>query len=99
MEEMPQFPPEYVNESNTGGIAGVVGAFHSLALTFVSLRLYVRLFMVRAFGVDDVLIILAAGKRCIRMPPWLSTLRISDTAHLRSTSLLPSDRHCRRYYT
>lgn len=59
MEEAPQFPPEYVGESNAARIVGVVGAFHFLALTFVSLRLYVRLFMVRAFGVDDVLVILA----------------------------------------
>lgn len=57
---MDAFPPEYVDASNAGRIVGVVGAFHLVAFTFVSLRLYVRLFMVRAFGIDDVLIIAAA---------------------------------------
>ncbi|KAK4040002.1 hypothetical protein C8A01DRAFT_16056 [Parachaetomium inaequale] len=51
------FPPEYVNASNAGRIVGVVGVFHFIALTFVSLRLYVRVFMIRAFGVDDALIV------------------------------------------
>jgi hypothetical protein len=53
------YPPEYVNASNAARIVGVVGAFHFIALTFVSLRVYVRLVMVRAFGVDDGLIVLA----------------------------------------
>ncbi|KAK3905696.1 hypothetical protein C8A05DRAFT_12497 [Staphylotrichum tortipilum] len=55
------FPPEYVNASNAGRIVGVVGAFHFVALAMVSLRVYVRLFMVRAFGVDDGLIVLACA--------------------------------------
>jgi hypothetical protein len=62
------FPPEYVNASNAGRIVGIVGFFHFLALTFVSLRLYVRVFMVRAFGVDDALILMA----CVRTAPRLS---------------------------
>ncbi|KAH6661951.1 hypothetical protein F5X68DRAFT_145206 [Plectosphaerella plurivora] len=53
-------PPEYVNASNAGRIVGVVGAFHAIALTSVALRTYVRVFLVRAFGVDDGLIIVAA---------------------------------------
>jgi hypothetical protein len=61
--DISSFPPEYVNASNAGRIVGVVGAFHFLALTFVSLRVYVRVFMVRAFGVDDALIVLS----CVRI--------------------------------
>ena len=57
--QQPEFPPGYAEESNAGRIVGVVGAFHFLAFLFVSLRLYVRVFMVKTFGVDDVLIILA----------------------------------------
>lgn len=57
---MDQFPPEYVNASNAGRIVGVVGVFHVVALVFVALRTYVRVFLVRAFGVDDGLIIVAA---------------------------------------
>jgi hypothetical protein len=57
--DVPSFPPEYVNASNAGRIVGLVGTFHFIALTFVSLRIYVRVFMTRAFGVDDGLIIVA----------------------------------------
>lgn len=63
---MGDFPPEYVHASNASRIVGVVGVFHFIALIFVSLRLYVRLFMVRAFGVDDVLIIVAAVSDALR---------------------------------
>jgi hypothetical protein len=57
--DISDFPPEYVNESNAGRIIALVGVFHFIALIFVALRVYVRLFMVRAFGVDDGLIIVA----------------------------------------
>ena len=67
------FPPEYVNASNAGRIVGVVGVFHFLALTFVSLRLYVRVFMVRAFGVDDALIVAS----CVRIMLVSSTSNYS----------------------
>ncbi len=53
------YSAEYVNESNAGRIVGLVGTFHFLALAFVSLRVYVRAVMVRAFGVDDGLIVAA----------------------------------------
>ncbi|KAL2255685.1 hypothetical protein VTK26DRAFT_2895 [Humicola hyalothermophila] len=55
--DLSTLPPEYVNANNSARIIGIVGAFHFLALTFVTLRVYVRVFMVRAFGVDDGLII------------------------------------------
>ncbi|KAK4242820.1 hypothetical protein C8A03DRAFT_29057 [Achaetomium macrosporum] len=55
------FPPEYVNASNAARIVGVVGVFHFIAFTFVSLRLYVRAVIVRAFGVDDALILAACA--------------------------------------
>lgn len=55
-----EFPPEYANASNAGRIVGVVGFFHFVALTFVLLRVYVRVFMVRAFGIDDGLIVVTA---------------------------------------
>ncbi|KAL2205543.1 hypothetical protein CC79DRAFT_1371353 [Sarocladium strictum] len=53
-------PPEYVNASNAARIVGVVGFFHVLAFIFVALRIWVRTKMVRAFGIDDGLIIVAA---------------------------------------
>lgn len=57
---MDSFSPEYVNEDHAGRIVGVVGIFFFLALAFVSLRVYVRVIVVRAFGVDDALIIVVA---------------------------------------
>ena len=58
------YSAEYVNESNAGRIVGLVGAFHFLALAFVSLRVYVRAVMVRAFGVDDGLVVAAVVRFC-----------------------------------
>jgi hypothetical protein len=66
------YPPEYVNANNSGRIVGVVGAIHFLAFTFVSLRVYVRLFMVRAFGVDDGLIVAA----CVRATSFLALIKL-----------------------
>jgi len=54
------YPPGYAEESNAGRIVGIIAVFHFIALTLVALRVYARLFMVRAFGVDDGLIIAAA---------------------------------------
>ncbi|EQB58538.1 hypothetical protein CGLO_01208 [Colletotrichum gloeosporioides Cg-14] len=51
---------EYANESNAARIVGVVGAFHFLAFSFVSLRIYARVVVLRAFGLDDALIVVAA---------------------------------------
>ncbi|KAI9149952.1 hypothetical protein HJFPF1_09699 [Paramyrothecium foliicola] len=56
-----EFPPEYVNASNAGRIVGVIGVFHFIALIFVILRVYVRLAIVRTFGVDDGLIIVTVA--------------------------------------
>lgn len=57
---MDSFSSEYINESHANRIVGVVGAFYFLALIFVSLRIYVRVLMIRDFGVDDGLIIIVA---------------------------------------
>lgn len=49
--------PDYVNENNAGRIVGLVGTFHFLALGFVCLRIYARAALVKAFSIDDGLII------------------------------------------
>src|SRR5690242_14753354 len=51
--------PAEAAESNLGRILGVNGTFHFIAIVFVALRVYTRVFLVKTFGVDDVLIILA----------------------------------------
>lgn len=67
---LPDFPPEYINESNAGRIIALVGVFHFIALIFVTLRVYVRVFMVRAFGIDDGLIIIACVSARTRLSSW-----------------------------
>ena len=47
----------FAQESNTARILAVTGVFFALAVLFVSLRLYTRLVLVRAPGVDDGLIV------------------------------------------
>lgn len=68
----PQIDPEsdYAQASNAGRIVGVVAVFHFIALTFVTLRTYVRAFMVKSFGFDDGLIILSVVRltHCFLLP-------------------------------
>lgn len=52
--------PAYAAESNTAQILAVVTVFHVLALTFVSLRVYARAFVIKTFGRDDVCMVLSA---------------------------------------
>ncbi|KAJ0384906.1 hypothetical protein COL922a_007455 [Colletotrichum nupharicola] len=58
---------EYADESNAARIVGVVGAFHFLAFSFVSLRIYARVVVLRAFGLDDDLIVVAACLRSLQL--------------------------------
>lgn len=53
--------PDYVNENNAGRIVGLVGTFHFLALGFVCLRIYARAALVKAFSIDDGLIIVVVA--------------------------------------
>ena len=49
--------PAWAEESNLGRILGVTALFHSLAVIFAALRLYVRLGIVKAPGVDDLFMV------------------------------------------
>ena len=51
--------PRRVAESNLGYILGVTATFHAIALIFVWLRLYARVFIVKAFGKDDAFIVVS----------------------------------------
>lgn len=57
--EPPPLDPARADESNLGWILGVNIAFHVLALVFVALRVYTRLFIVKTFGKDDFLLLIA----------------------------------------
>jgi hypothetical protein len=77
--DISKLPPEYVNASNAGRIVGLVGVFHFIALGFVLLRTYVRIFMVRSFGIDDGLCIIACVSAVSASvgpsPPFLFTVQ------------------------
>ena len=50
----------YKNESNTGNLLAIHGAFGGTAVLTVLLRIYVRIFMLKSIGVDDYIMIAAA---------------------------------------
>lgn len=64
----PLTDPEYAKESNAARIIGVVTFFHSVALTVVASRIYVRTWLVRSFGVDDAIIVIAV---LLAMVSWI----------------------------
>lgn len=72
--------PARAAESNLGRILGINTSFHVLALIFVGLRTYTRLAVVRSFGRDDLMILIAIVS-CIflRTPrvPFLHAGRVS----------------------
>lgn len=49
--------PARVAENNTGRIIGISAVFYGIALIFVTARVYTRVFLVRAFGRDDTVMI------------------------------------------
>lgn len=74
------FDPEYSKESHAARIIGVVTFFHSVALTVVACRIYVRTWLVRSFGVDDAIIVIAV----VRLQ-----LSRSDPTHANGRSYWP----------
>ncbi|KAK0751344.1 hypothetical protein B0T18DRAFT_285450, partial [Schizothecium vesticola] len=54
------FNPALAGESNLGRILGVQTTVLALALIVVSARVYARVFVVKAFGKDDICMVLAA---------------------------------------
>lgn len=70
----PLTDPEYAKESNAARIIGVVTFFHSVALTVVASRIYVRTWLVRSFGVDDAIIVIAV----VRLQRLSSYLTCAD---------------------
>lgn len=65
----PEIDPARAAESNTAWIVAVVTIFHALALTFVSLRVYARAVVIRAFGKDDVFMVLSAVRLTVAWCP------------------------------
>lgn len=56
----PTYDPSRAHETNLPRILGVLTTFHFLALIFVALRVYARIFVVKNFGKDDFCMVLSA---------------------------------------
>ncbi|KAL9081248.1 MAG: hypothetical protein Q9157_000223 [Trypethelium eluteriae] len=61
----PPLPSSYVEYSNASGILAIVGTLTALALLVVLLRIYVRACMLKVFGIDDHLMVLAMLLSCM----------------------------------
>ena len=51
--------PARATESYTAAILSVVAVFHAIALIFVTLRVYIRAVITKAFGKDDILMVVS----------------------------------------
>ncbi|KAG7039591.1 Integral membrane protein [Colletotrichum scovillei] len=60
--------PAWVAESNTARIITVVTVFHLLAQTSVALRIYARIWVIKAPGWDDAVMVLSAASTSHRAP-------------------------------
>lgn len=58
-EAPPHMTPEYLAFNNKGEILSITGTFTGIALVAVLFRVYVRCVMLRVFGMDDYIIVLA----------------------------------------
>ena len=54
----PPDDPSLAGESNVPRILGLGITFHAIALVAFSLRMYTRIFIVKSFGRDDVMLVL-----------------------------------------
>ncbi|KAF1952866.1 hypothetical protein CC80DRAFT_355435, partial [Byssothecium circinans] len=56
---MPPLPPEYVDYTNAPQILSITGSFFAAAVIAVLLRCYVRLSLLKVFGIDDYIMAFA----------------------------------------
>lgn len=56
---MPTFTPEQIAYSNAPQILSITGSFFAIAATVFLLRCYVRIGMLKVFGIDDYVMALA----------------------------------------
>ncbi|KAL2756897.1 hypothetical protein ACRALDRAFT_1069604 [Sodiomyces alcalophilus JCM 7366] len=55
----PDIDPAYAAETNFPRMMAINGTFHGIAIIFLALRLYVRVHLLKSFGIDDAVMILA----------------------------------------
>ena len=76
----PSFSPEQIAYTNAPQILAISGSFFAAAAVIVILRCYVRIFMLKVFGLDDYIMVLAMA--CI--PRILLNHWLTNKALLRS---------------
>ena len=76
----PSFSPEQIAYTNAPQILAISGSFFAAAAVIVILRCYVRIFMLKVFGLDDYIMVLAMA--CI--PRIRLNHLLTDEALLRS---------------
>jgi hypothetical protein len=72
--------PEVIAYTNAPQIMGIASSFYAIALFIVLLRCYVRVAMLRVFGVDDWIMVFA-------MVGLFSRSTLEPNANMRSSSL------------
>jgi len=82
--------PAFAHETNLPRILGVSTTFHFIALAFVALRLYARLFVVKAFGKDDACICVAAVRSLNSLTVTVTVPRLTANSYAPWEDGLPS---------
>ena len=65
---MPPMTPEYIAYTNAPQIMAITGSFFAIALVVVLLRCYVRISMLKVFGIDDWIMVFSM----VRLPGSLT---------------------------
>jgi len=67
---MPPLTPEYIAYTNAPQIMAIASSFFAIALFVVMLRCYVRITMLKVFGIDDWIMVFAMVGN---LPDWKLT--------------------------
>jgi hypothetical protein len=73
---MPPLTPEYIAYTNASQIMAITSTFFAIALLVVLLRCYVRITMLKVFGIDDWIMVFAMVRT---LPYWT----LAPTANVR----------------
>ena len=70
--------PGLANDSNAPAILAIIGTFAGLSMFMVLLRIYVRAFMLKTFGMDDGMIIVATLCCIGNLVDWVGFTHIGN---------------------
>ncbi|KAL1798660.1 hypothetical protein ACET3X_002697 [Alternaria dauci] len=78
---MPVRSPEYMAENQAGRLLAVEGSLFALSTTAVLMRFYVRVFMLKTFGWDDVMMAIALALSCSTLGLFLKVIDLGLGKH------------------